>query len=70
VVIPELDQEKAWTLATNSSVFSAELQDIKLALKIIYHLDPSPASTIIFSYSSSAIQAIVASNVSSNEVIP
>jgi hypothetical protein len=70
VVIPELDQEKAWTLATNSSVFSAELQDIKLALKIIYHLDPSPASTIIFSDFSSAIKAIIASNVLSNEVIP
>ena len=70
MVIPELELEKAWTLTTNSSVFSAELQAIKLALKIIYDLDPSPASTIIFSDSSSAIQAIVASNVSSNEVIP
>jgi ribonuclease HI len=70
VVIPDLDLEKAWTLETHSSVFSAELQAIKLALKIIYDLDPSPASTIIFSDSSSAIKAIIASNPSSNEVIP
>jgi hypothetical protein len=66
VVIPELDLEKAWTLETNSSVFSAELQAIKIALKTIYDLDPSPASTMIYSYSSPVIRAIIASNQSSS----
>jgi ribonuclease HI len=70
VVIPELDLEKAWAMETNSSVFSAELQAIKLALKAIYDLDPSPASTMIYSDSSPTIRAIIASNQSSNEVIP
>jgi ribonuclease HI/exonuclease III len=70
VVIPELNIEKAWTLETESSIFSAELQAIKQALKTIYDLDHCPTAATIFSDSSAAIKAIISSNQPTNEAIP
>jgi hypothetical protein len=65
-----LNIKTAWTLNKGSSVFTAELQGIKQALQIAYNLEHNPPAITIFSYSSSAIQAILSSELPDNEAIP
>nr|CAH0112721.1 unnamed protein product [Daphnia galeata] len=65
-----LNIKTAWTLNNGSSVFTAELQGIKQALQIAFNLDHNPPAITIFRDSSSAIQAILSSELPGNEAIP
>nr|CAH0111064.1 unnamed protein product [Daphnia galeata] len=69
VVIPSLNINLAWTLPNLSNIFSAELQGIKQALKLVYNLDYSPLGISIFTDSNSSIQAISSTAPSDNESI-
>jgi len=62
VFIPQLDVSKSRLLKRNSSVFSAELTGILLALKVLYALEPSPEAVAVLSDSKAAIQAIMSSS--------
>ncbi len=70
VHIPATNVNKSWTLTKFPSIFSAELYAIYQARQIIFNLDSTRSETILFSDSSSSIQAIQANQQTTNDLIP
>ena len=56
--IPQLNISKSWTLRTGSSILSAELSAIDVALNTLYHLVHVEEEVVIFSDSSSALKIL------------
>jgi hypothetical protein len=70
VHIPAPNVNKSWTLTKFSSIFLAKFYAIYQARQIIFNLDGTPSEIILFSDSSSSIQAIQANQQTTNDLIP